>query len=164
MQRIRAVLLFSALVPACVAEDDEPPSVVGKPLEEQIDVIEDVLCAHTARCGIAEVVCDDCDGSDCGGCTVTMTTMTYEECRAEIDYADDVCTPVTGEQADLLDNCLQAIADFPCPDLDELEAWANGEADGPSPELAPASCDVADEIVQDCDEGPSDGGVMPAPG
>jgi hypothetical protein len=53
MQRIRAVLLFSALVPACVAEDDEPPSVVGKPLEEQIDVIEDVLCAHTARCGIA---------------------------------------------------------------------------------------------------------------
>ena len=169
MPRTFASLVLSCVCLGCAADPNDPPSVAGKPADEQADIVTDVACEYVARCGLVGVACPDCDGEDCGGCVVEVETITYDECVADMqpEYeAQFSCGPLTEHEVELVDDCLSALVDWDCPDPQALEAWANGELEGDRPDRLPASCEAAQEIGESCDEETPGGdeGMMPSPG
>ncbi len=150
---------------ACAGEPG-PPSVEGESPAEQAAIVTDVVCEWVATCGVVSVVCADCDGDDCGGCTVEHEPTSYDGCVAEVaeDYeARFACEPPDADQVATIDACLAALVDLPCPDVDAIEEWANG-GDGEDPRKLPAACEAADRLGRECDDEPVDTGVMPEPG
>lgn len=141
--------------------DEGPPSVAGKSAEAQSEIAADVACDYVARCGVVSVVCSDCDGEDCGGCTVEVEEVTHEDCVADLqpDYeAQFGCAPLTETEVDLVDTCLAKLAELPCQDLEQLEAWANGEPFDDSLVAIPTECVAAEDIGESCEDDQAPGG------
>lgn len=150
-------LLSLPFMPACdqKQEDPAPLTIEDKSAEEAADLTTDVACEYVARCGIVEVSCADCaSGEDCGGCYVEQTEVTVEDCEQEVApqlAAGFSCQPLTADEEAAVDECLASLASAECPSVEEVESWANGSGEDPSPD-ALAACDVLEEIMSRCYE------------
>ena len=158
-------LLVPALAPACYeVEEPEPITVVNKSAEEAAALTTDATCDYISRCGIIEVTCADCaagSGEDCGGCTYEQIPVSQEECVEEVGpelAAGFSCQELTAEEAELVDECLAALADAECPSIETIEE----DEGGPENELA--ACDVLSEIMERCYEQAEEPSDEPMPG
>jgi hypothetical protein len=146
--------------------DGSPPSVAGEPAEQAAEIATRAVCDYAERCGDISITCADCGGGpDCVGCFAEHYDVEYAACTAEIgpDLATGfACEAVTPEEAALVDECLQALADLECPSIEEAEAWANG-GDGENPTAPPEPCRTLEDIRYRCYDYGDPGSQMPEP-
>lgn len=140
------------LLTACPADTDDSPSVVGKSPEDAAAVVVDEVCDHLAVCGELQIVCTDCLGEGCGGCTAQRFDVEHDECVDTVEpdlRAGFECVSLTAKEEAEVDACLAAMAELECVTVEAAEAWADGE-DGPSPLDPPPECELLAMVALGC--------------
>ncbi|MGH1348458.1 MAG: hypothetical protein ACRBN8_43300 [Nannocystales bacterium] len=151
-----AVLLFAV---GCTGEP-APATIDGATPEEAARTVAEVGCEKTAACGTISASCTPCPVavSDCQvECTVEAQPYPVEACLedSENDLARGFgCEELTSDEIALVNDCLAAAADEPCPSVEDVEAWVDGGREGRDPRRPIEACDIIyDDIIYRCEGG-----------